>query len=257
MLRFLLRPRWIAFALFTMLLSALFVRLGFWQLDRLQGRRYYNQRFEHGMAAPPEPAESLIDHADGADLLYRNASASGRYDPAHEVILYGRTQDGSPGNHVLTPLILGDGRALLVDRGWVPIADDTPPVAGAAPPTGKVEVTGLLAPSEPGGAPGGGTTTTFTRVDLRRIGAQLPYGLLPDYLQLQHQSPPQSGALPIHPPPPVLDDGPHLSYAIQWFSFATIAFFGFFLLVAREARSERRASELPSDVHPADASGSI
>jgi surfeit locus 1 family protein len=257
MFRFLLRPRWIAFALFAMLLAALFVRLGFWQLDRLQGRRYYNHRFEQGMAASPEPVETLVDNADGADLLYRNASATGRYDPAHEVILYGRTQDGTPGNHVLTPLILGDGRAVLVDRGWVPIADDTPPVAGAAPPSGTVAVTGLLAPSEPGGAPGGGATTTFTRVDLRRIGSQLPYELLPDYLQLQRQSPPQPGRLPIHPPPPVLDDGPHLSYAIQWFAFATIAFFGFFLLVAREARSERAVSDVSPDVHPADTSGAI
>jgi surfeit locus 1 family protein len=251
MYRFLVRPRWIAFGLFAMLLAGLFVRLGFWQLDRLHGRRFYNQRFEQGMAASPRPVEDLVAGVTAADsLLYRSASARGRYDPAHEVILYGRTQDDSPGNHVLTPLILDDGRAVLVDRGWVPIADDAPPVTDAAPPRGVVTVTGLLAPSEPGGAPGEGATTTFTRVDLRRIGSQLPYPLLPYYLQLHHQTPAQVGHLPVPPPSPVLDDGPHLSYALQWFAFATIAFFGFFLLVAREARSDLA----PSKVHPEDAS---
>jgi len=246
MLRFLLKPRWIALGLFAIVMTSLCVRLGFWQLDRLHGRRYYNALFRQGMAMTPEPIEHLVDAdaGSGVSLLYRQAEATGTYDPAHEVILYGRSHNEEPGNHVLTPLRLPDGRAVLVDRGWVPFEMNTPPVSAAAPPSGTVTVTGLLAPSEPGGSPQTQATTTFTVVDLGQIGRQLRYTLLPYYLQLQQQSPAQDGALPIPPPPPTLDEGPHKGYALQWFSFATIAGLGYLLLVVREVREvrdERRA----------------
>jgi surfeit locus 1 family protein len=256
MFRFLLKPRWIVLGLFAVLMTALCVRLGFWQLDRLQGRRYYNHLFTQGMVMTPEPVEQLVDTSSGSGftLLYRQAVATGTYDTAHEVILYGRSHEEQPGNHLLTPLKLPDGRAVIVDRGWVPFDMDTPPVQAAATPAGTVTDTGLLAPSEPGGSPQAGTTTTFTRVDLAQIGKQLPYPLLPYYLQLQQQTPAQSGPLPIPPPAPTLDEGPHRGYAIQWFSFATIAGLGFLLLVARELRSFRYDAT-PADGPPGPAEG--
>jgi cytochrome oxidase assembly protein ShyY1 len=249
MFRFLLKPRWIALGLFAAVMAAMCVRLGFWQLERLEGRRYYNHLFAQGMALAPEPVELLVDRAagSGTNLLYRQAEAMGIYDTAHEVILYGRSNEDQPGNHVLTPLRLSDGRGVLVDRGWVPFDMDTPPIAAAAPPGTTVTITGLLAPSEPGGSPGAGPTTTFTRVDLAQIGRQLPYPLLPYYLQLRHQTPGQAGSLPIPPPTPTLDEGPHMGYAIQWFSFATIAGLGFLLLVVREVKEARPGAPDPEE----------
>ena len=88
-------------------------------------------------------------------------------------------------------------------------------------------------------------TTTFTVVDLTQIGKQLSYPLLPYYPQLQQQTPAQDQALPIPPPPPTLDEGPHKGYALQWFSFASIAGFGFLLLVVREVLDERRVPTVP------------
>jgi surfeit locus 1 family protein len=247
MFRFLLRPRWIALGIFAVVMSVLCVRLGFWQLDRLHGRRYYNHLFEQGMTTPAQPVEHLIDGAPGnAPLLYAHATATGTYDTAHEMILYGRMQDDQPGNHVLTPLRLADGRAVVVDRGWVPFDMDTPPVTAATPPTGTVTVTGLLDPSVPDPTPHAGNPTTFAHVDLQRIGALLPYPVLPYYVQLQQQSPAQPDRLPVPPPAPELDDGPHLGYALQWFSFATIAGLGFLLLVVREVLDGRRATVPPA-----------
>jgi cytochrome oxidase assembly protein ShyY1 len=247
MFRFLLKPKWIALGLFAVVMTSLCVRLGFWQLDRLHGRRYYNAVFAQGMAMPPQPVEHLVDAnaGTGVSLLYRQADATGTYDTAHEVILYGRSNNEEPGNHVLTPLKLPDGRAVLVDRGWVPYEMNTPPVQGAAPPGGTVTVTGLLAPTEPGGSPQTQATTTFTVVDLTQIGRQLSYPLLPYYLQLHTQTPAQDQALPIPPPAPTLDEGPHKGYALQWFSFASIAGFGFLLLVVREVLDERRVRTVP------------
>ncbi len=243
--RSLLSPRWIAVTVFAVLVVALCVRLGFWQLDRLEGRRSANDRFTTGMAIEPVPVESLLASGD-PQLAFRRATADGRYDPSNEVLLYGRALDSRPGNHVLTPLVLADGRAVLVDRGWVPFDLDTPPIAPATPPRGHVQVSGFLSPDEPGADsnanaedPGVREATTFTKVDLTAIGAQVPYDLVPWYLTLQEQSPGQSHDLPAVVPPPTLDEGPHLSYAFQWFAFGAIAAIGYVVLARKEVRDRR------------------
>ena len=252
MLRSLLRARWIGLTLFAFVVAAVCVWLGMWQLDRLQGRREVNARYAAGLAEEPVALEDLLAH--GGPLAYRRATATGRYDAAREVILYGRTLDGQPGNHVLTPFVLDDGRAVIVDRGWVPFELDEPPVAEAAPPDGEVEVEGILLADQPGGAVGAGADegriTTVRSVDIGAIGRDVPYELVPWFLQLQRGSP-SSGNLPVPEPPPELTDGPHLDYALQWFAFATIAVVGYAVLLRREVRDERTASTgSPSATEP-------
>jgi surfeit locus 1 family protein len=80
--------------------------------------------------------------------------------------------------------------------------------------------------------------TTVRRVDVGAIARDLPYDVVPWFLQLQTQSPP-SGELPLPEPPPELTEGPHLSYAFQWFAFATIAAVGYVILVRREVVERR------------------
>ncbi len=140
---------------------------------------------------------------------------------------------------MLTPLVLTGGRAVLVDRGWVPFDLDTPPVSRAAPPPEQVEVMGFLSPNEPGAD---SNTDAFTKVDLDAIGHQLPYELVPWYLTLQEQAPAQPAGLPAIVPPPALEDGPHLSYAFQWFAFGTIAAIGYTILARREVLDRRGAT---------------
>lgn len=207
------------------------VRLGFWQLNRLHGRRDVNAMLEARGVEAPVPITSLQPDA----MPYRHVTATGTYDPAHEQILSGRTSDnGDPGNHVLTPLVLGDGTAVIVDRGWVPLETQTPPATGqAAAPPGTVTVTGLaLPPDQVSAPPVSPSPPLVTRIDLGR--GDLPYTLLPVYVLLQAQQPAQ--AEPEVVAPPGFDDGPHLSYAIQWFSFATIAVVGCLILLVRDRR---------------------
>jgi cytochrome oxidase assembly protein ShyY1 len=238
--RFLLRPRWLAGLALVILVVVSFVRLGFWQLRRLDERHAYERLVASRLADVPTPVADVLS-AGPDTAAFRRVTATGTFDPAHEVVLFGRSQDGQTGNHVLTPLRLVDGTAIEVDRGWVPLEEASPPIAVAAPPPGEVRVTGVLFPSEVTGPPppDAGPETTFAKVDLPRLAAQVPYPIAPVYLLESGQAPPQDDLPRIAPLPDPAESPPHLSYAIQWFSFAAIAVVGFVILVRREYRRSR------------------
>ena len=249
--RFALSPRWIALLVFALVVAAVCVRLGIWQLDRLDQRRTLNAHVRAGLAAPPATLEALEGgDPDPETLAYRRVEVTGSYDTEHEMLLYGRALDGRPGHHVLTPLVVDDGAAILVDRGWVPFEMGTPPVAAAEPPSGEVTVTGFLLPA------GDEDDVVIDRDDTGRVLTvrhdvpaaledAMPYELWPLPLQLQGQQPAPPSALPAIVGPPELDEGPHLSYAVQWFTFATIALVGYVVLVRREIRDRARADAAP------------
>ena len=257
MVRFLLRPRWLAGLGLVILVAVSFSWLGLWQLDRLDQRHAYEDLVAERLAAPASPLVDVLAAPSLDDVRFRRVVAEGTFDPAHEVILYGRTQFGQTGNHVLTPLLLEDGTAVAVDRGWVPLSDDDPPLADAAPPSGRVRVTGVLFPSEADGGDGAGDgngdgrRTTFTRLDLPALASQLPYPLAPAYLLLGSQDPAQADLPHIAPLPDAGQSPPHLSYAIQWFTFATIAVVGFAILVRREHRRWLDLDDPPNGNPPA------
>jgi cytochrome oxidase assembly protein ShyY1 len=234
---------------FVVALAALFVRLGFWQLHRLHERRAFAASVHRAERHPPRPIEALIRPGAAPDVIaYHRVTATGTYETGDEVILYGRALHGRPGNHVLTPLLTANGRALIVDRGWVPAGMDRPPVPAAAAPRGRVTIAGLLLPPEET-TTGSGKVEAITRVDLLRIGAGLPYPVYPVYAQLQRQSPPQTGRLPIVLPPPDVTSGPpNLSYAIQWFSFAAIALVGYVVLALRRGGDVTSTAGSPGSV---------
>ena len=230
--RWIVRHVLIAGAVATCLLA------GFWQLHRLNERRARNARIESQRALPPLMLASAP--ATSAAAEFRHAEATGEYDAAREILLRDRSLEGRPGHHLLTPLLLADGAAVLVDRGWVPLALDVDVREAARPPAGPVRVSGLLLASERAGplapriAPTG-IATAVPRVDLGRVARQLPYRLAPAYLLLASQDPPQPAGLPARVPPPEVSNGPHVSYAILWYTFATIAIAGHAIL-ARRAR---------------------
>src|SRR3954469_18522519 len=110
-MRVLLRPRWFVGTLIAILLIVLFVNLGFWQLRRLDEKRGRNAAIRERGARQVEPVDDLVDPRTGFDdvggLVYRRASARGRYDRAGEVKIRSRSLDGEPGEWVVTPLLLG------------------------------------------------------------------------------------------------------------------------------------------------------
>ena len=197
-------------------------RLGVWQVERLRERRAANMVALAARSAPRvrlDGATPISGELDG-----REVSAMGRYDHEHDVVLRGRVYRGSPGVEVVTPLVLEGGRtAVLVNRGFLPVPDAVTAHADSAREFGRVRVNGtaLLLPSGAGAPLERGGDTTWARLDREALGARIPYRIAPIYIR---QTP--NTALPRFPrrlEPLSIDDGPHLSYAIQWFAFAAMA----------------------------------
>jgi len=222
-------------------LAILFINLGFWQLRRLEERQLANTVGESRFEAEPVDVGLLLDSAgeDRESLEFRRAVATGVFQPDDEVLIRSQVHQGVAGFHVITPL-LGEGdTAVLVNRGWVPLDADEVPVTAAPPPEGTVTVTGWVRPTQTRGAlgpsdPDEGRLVAMSRVEIDRIQQQVPYELEPVYMSLLDDL---AGDLPFAAPPPSFaDEGPHLAYAIQWFSFALIGLVGYFFLIRRAAR---------------------
>ncbi|HMA41981.1 MAG TPA: SURF1 family protein [Gemmatimonadales bacterium] len=208
-----LRTRDVAGAVLALAVAALFVRLGFWQLARLDERRAQNAIIAERRALPPV---ELPLHRLAADALRdRRAQARGVYDYAHERVWTGRTYDGAPGVALLTPLRLSDGSAVFVDRGWASSPDAAHLDRERYREGDTVLVEGLVLPAP----------RDRGDVDPVRLRDSVPYPLLPVVVQLDDTAAPHPVGLHRWRPP-VLNRGPHLSYAIQWFSFALIVVVG-------------------------------
>jgi surfeit locus 1 family protein len=202
--------------------ALVFVRLGFWQVSRLQERRATKAVALAARSAP----QIRLDGATRitADLNGREVSVAGRYDHEHDIVLRGKAYGGSPGVEVVTPLVLDGGKlAVLVNRGFLPAPDAVTARTDSVREPGRIRVQGTaMSLTSGGGAPlERGGYTTWAHLDRNALAARLPYAIAPVYVR---QSP--DPALPRFPrrlKPLSIDDGPHLSYAIQWFSFALMA----------------------------------
>jgi surfeit locus 1 family protein len=248
---FWLRPKWVVGHVLIVSLVILAVNLGFWQLGRLDERRSFNAEVAARAEAEAVPIGELVDPAQGvevgAEVRYRRATAEGTYDPEQQVLIRSRSLDERPGYWLVTPLLLDDGSALAVNRGFVPFtAEPSVAFAAAPPPTGRVEVTGLVLASEQRQGIGPADTTegyleALVRVDLERLEQQVEGAdLLPVYLQLEEQTPAPDGRLPVLLPPPEQSEGSHLAYAGQWFLFAAVGAIGWPVLLRKTAQEEAR-----------------
>ena len=221
-----MRPRVVAFIVIAFALASLFVRLGFWQLDRLAWRRALNAEVAQHITASPVPIDSLP--RDSAAMRYRRVRLSGVFDYANEIVITQRIRGGSPGVNLLTPLrVPGRDSAYLVNRGWVysPDGKDIDHTTWREPDSATVLAFALPAPSPVPNAAGVVSPKIMRSLDFDAIQTGLPYPLARvQLIQLGDTSP--AAGIPPRLQPPAPSEGPHKSYAVQWFSFATIAIFG-------------------------------
>lgn len=244
----LLRPRWLALHLGITTLVAVMINLGFWQLRRLDERREFNREVASRTEQPPAPLESLsLDDASDTDSVeWRVVTVTGSYIGTEAVTVVNRSQNGAAGVMSVVPLATDTGRIVLVNRGFVPLGTAVP-----AAPNGTVEVVGYLRQTQrrSGVAPADSddpSNIEFQRYDVELISASIDpaasagASVLPMYLQLAAERPDDGNGLPDPATMPVLDEGPHLSYAVQWYFFSLCALTGWVVVVGREIRDARR-----------------
>lgn len=250
MYRFLLTPRWLGILATILVAATACVLLGNWQRGRYELRHAVNAKIDAAATAAAVPlgqvlpapgtAAGTAGAPPSADAAWRRVSATGRYDTANIVLVRGRTVDNQLGFEIVTPLVLDDGAALLVDRGWVPSVAGgayAQPVVPPAP-SGPVTVEGMLRLSE--GKGDAVTRAADGKLETRRIAvghiaAQLPYPVYGGFVAVDKQTP---AADPTFVPLPVdhQNDWLNFGYTIQWWIFAAMGLAGYVWLARREAR---------------------
>jgi surfeit locus 1 family protein len=232
-------------------------RLGIWQLDRLTQRRAQNAIEAAQLNAPlldlnqaltgaaPTPIDSIVG------MQYRSVVVRGSYEFSRQVGLRNQVWSDQLGYDLLTPLrISGSGQIVLIDRGWIPREDFESGRLAQYDEPGEVTVQGVILDSQVYSALGHNQdpvfdparrTTAFFAANPIRIGQEMAYSLLPVYIQ-QIPDPARSG-LPYRKAfNLVLNDGPHLSYAIQWFFFALVLGVGYPILVRRNVHKDPKGA---------------
>jgi len=217
------------------------IRLGIWQLDRLKERRAFNAQVE---SARSQPAFDLNqEQPDNLTAMeWRQIQFAGKYDFENQIAIRNQYYNNQYGYHLLTPL-LSNGVAVLVDRGWIPADGNSTPkdwrkydVLGEVKVIGQIRL-GLGKPAFGGVADAlpadGSQLEVWNNVDVARVASQLSYSVLPVYIQT---NPNASNTEPPIPAQPELDltEGPHFGYAMQWFAFAAILFFGYIFYVRKQ-----------------------
>lgn len=232
----------------ALLAVVVFCGLGVWQVNRLQQRLAQNELINQRMAAPPVVLDPRA--VDAGALNYRFVQIRGTYDPTQEILLRNRSYRDETGYHVLTPLrISGSDKAVLVDRGWIPLTVGSPEQRQQfAPPAGEVTVVGVAresqdnrrAPQDPPLGPDRPRLDAWFQVNIPRIEQQLGYPLVPIFIEVQAtEEVPR--ALPVPGYTTDLGPGPHMAYAIQWFAFALITLIGYPVLIYHNVYLPRKA----------------
>jgi surfeit locus 1 family protein len=228
------------FVLIAVAAAALFLRLGFWQLDRRDQRRARNAIIADRIRSAP----SLISAApvDTADGHYRRVRVTGHPDFDRDLALTLRGNRGSPGVDVISPvLIAGSDSAVLVNRGWIYSPDG---MTADLSKTRERDSTfaGYIEEFENNEAQDSVRLNGIRRMNYSAIARVLPYPLRKFYVVATNDSGSANGAGVVRLKPPVLDEGPHLSYAIQWFAFAAIALTGAGIVAVRPFHVRRLRS---------------
>ena len=246
--------KWLTLTLLVFAGSSLCIRLGIWQLDRLEQRRAFNAQVKSALVQPmlnlnQEVPENIVE------MEWRSVEVTGKYDFTNQVAIRNQYYGNEYGYHLLTPLLFEHSTStgkrknvILVDRGWIPAEGNSSPSnwrqydeTGVASITGQIRL-GQVKPTFGGVADAlpenGARLEVWNNADLMHIAQQMPYPVLPVYLQPKQEVNDTEPPIPFQPEIE-LTEGPHFGYALQWFTFATILFVGYpFYLRKQETKSK-------------------
>lgn len=243
-------PRWIASHIFVACLITAFVIAGFWQVDRLGQRIDENELISSRLGQVVTLASVADEPVD--ELEFRRVQLSGQFNLDQEILIANRSRDGEPGFWIWTAFET-EGGSLLVNRGFVnrDIVLGTVQLAASedlAPLSGPITIEGVLREGfDRGSLSEAGDQLSIPNPTLAAETLGLATVLDPAiYLQLEAQEPQRSQVWPIVLPEPDLTEGPHRSYAFQWFTFATIGVIGYGLVLGRIRRGDQTRGDVPA-----------
>lgn len=228
----------------TLLGLALFIRLGYWQLDRADQKQALLDQYAAGQQSQveitPENAHNLP--------RYQRARVSGRYDPAHQIVLDNMpSHAGQPGYRVVTPLETSAGW-LLVDRGWLPLGRSRQVLPDISVGGQERTITGTIdvlpraglqletSPVDP--AKPWPRVLSFPTHDA--LEQQLGHALLPGLLLLDASHP--DGYERVWEAHLGFKPERHIGYAVQWFGLAAAALI---LFLITSFRTKKATDESP------------
>jgi cytochrome oxidase assembly protein ShyY1 len=236
---FLRSRRWAGYLALVIVFAIACCALGSWQLNRRAEALAEVARIDANYDAEPVPVAEALPEPSAFDVDQRwlVVALSGTYLADEEVVVRNRPFGGSSGFEVITPFRLDDGTVFMVDRGWIAQASDGRPSEFAAPPAGHVEITARLKAGEERIAGRTSTGDEFATIDLPELAQRVGESAYTGAYGVLVQSASDAAEPPLAAPRPVRDEGPHLSYALQWFVFAVMGFIG----LAWAANQERKA----------------
>lgn len=256
----LLSKQWLGYLTFTVIFAVVCVALGQWQFARRAEAQTQIALLNHNYDSEPVALRELWTTMNEQDssIKWTPVRVSGEYLTSQELFVRNRPLAGRIGFHQLVPFRTLDGLTLVIDRGWVDSNGDNSAPATTPPiPGGKITIVARLYPSEPTiagrGAPVGQIATIHVPDIISHDSAVLDW-----YGQLSSEAP--QGITGTLTEKPVLDEGPHLSYALQWYVFALMAFVALGWGIKRDihgetgtpsARPRSRAARQDEDIEDA------
>ncbi len=237
--RFAFNRRWLGYLAFVVAFAIACSFLALWQLSRREEARVEIELVEANWDRAPQPIDSVLANLDAFDpqSKWMPVELQGRYLNDEQLLVRGRPLAGVAGFEVLVPFELEDGTIFIVNRGWLPAGNeqDEPDFVPSAP-AGVVTVVARIKAGEPivagRSAPAGQVATIHLPSIAETINPPMytgAYGLLAN----ENPAPDTRPTAAIRPVP---DEGPHLSYAFQWFVFGLLAFVGLAWALRQEFR---------------------
>jgi surfeit locus 1 family protein len=239
--------RWWWTTLLVLAAMGLTIRLGIWQIDRYHRNKAFADHLTAMQTASTLILSGRAQPAGLTGMEYRPVQAAGTFDFDHQIAVRNQIWVQSWGNDIgyilVTPLVFPDGTAVLVDRGWIPIEDNTPASWRQFDQDGAVTINGIIrlpAIPEMGGeadpplAPGELSMDYWNLINIPRLQKQVPYTLLPVYVE-QAPDPADTGmpyrALTV---PDVSAADTNIGYATMWFAFTALLFGGYPLYLRKQ-----------------------
>jgi cytochrome oxidase assembly protein ShyY1 len=242
-----LTKRWLTYLLLTAIFAGTCVALSTWQFNRREEAKQEIQRVLTNYEAAPIPLSEALPELDSfnEDDKWIPVTVTGTYLAEDQFIVRSRPREQQAGVEVLTPLLTAEGNVFVVDRGWLPVLPDgSDDYALPSPPTGEVTVVARLKAGEPAITGREAAGNQLATIELPLIEESIGYPTYTGaYGILDSETPPPVDTPPLPASKPSLDEGAHLSYALQWIMFGVLAFIALIWAIRNELRIRNADTE--------------